>query len=89
MLVFYSLIPSLKTYHRTIIGHFTPWSLDLFIRVPFQLPGEHLNFHPLEVVGRGSETQLQVDGNLNKMTQWIMCLCEIYCKRDTLTQMLV
>ena len=26
------------------------------------------NFHPLEVVGRGSETQLQVGGNLNKMT---------------------
>ena len=26
------------------------------------------NFHPLEVVGRGSETQLQVDENLNKIT---------------------
>ena len=37
--VFYSLISSLKTYHRTL--HFTPWSLDLFIRVPFQLPREH------------------------------------------------
>ena len=24
------------------------------------------NFHPLEVVGRDSETQLQVDENLNK-----------------------
>ena len=24
-----------------------------------------MNFHPLEVVGRGSETQLQVSGNLN------------------------
>ena len=24
------------------------------------------NFHPLEVVGRGSETQLQVGKNLNK-----------------------
>ena len=24
------------------------------------------NFHPLEVVGRGSETQLQVSENLNK-----------------------
>ena len=24
------------------------------------------NFHPLEVVGRGSETQLQVSGNLKK-----------------------
>ena len=27
------------------------------------------NFHPLEVVGRGSETQLQVDENLNFMMQ--------------------
>ena len=27
------------------------------------------NFQPLEVVGRGSETQLQVDENLNKLTQ--------------------
>ena len=42
--VFYSLISSLKTYHRTI--HFTPWSLDLFIHVPFQLPGEHTVLQP-------------------------------------------
>ena len=27
------------------------------------------NFHPLEVVGRGSETQLQGGENLNKLTQ--------------------
>ena len=26
------------------------------------------NFHPLEVVGRGSETLLQVGGNLNRIT---------------------
>ena len=26
------------------------------------------NFHPLEVVGRGSETQLQVGANFNLMT---------------------
>ena len=26
------------------------------------------NFHPLEVVGRGSETQHQVGGNINKVT---------------------
>ena len=44
MQVFYSLISSLKTYHRT--SHFTPWSLDLFIRVPFQLPGEHTVLQP-------------------------------------------
>ena len=28
------------------------------------------DFHPIEVVGRGSETQLQVGENLNKLTQW-------------------
>ena len=27
------------------------------------------NFHPLEVVGRVSETQLQVGGKLNSITQ--------------------
>ena len=36
--VFYSLISiRLKTYHPTL--HLTPWSLDLLIHVPFQLPG--------------------------------------------------
>ena len=34
-----SLISSLNTYHKTL--HFIPWSLDLFIRVPFELHGEH------------------------------------------------
>ena len=42
--VFYSLISSLKPYHRTL--HLTPWSLDLFIHVPFQLPGEHTVLQP-------------------------------------------
>ena len=42
--VFYSLISSLKTYHRTIL--FTPWSLDLLIYLPFQLPGEHTAQQP-------------------------------------------
>ena len=27
------------------------------------------NFHPLEVVGRGSKTQVQVDENLNYLIQ--------------------
>ena len=40
----YSLISSLKTYHPTL--HLTPWSLDLFIRVPFQLHGEHAVLQP-------------------------------------------
>ena len=35
----YSLISSLKTYHPNL--HLTPWSLDLFIRVPFQLHGSY------------------------------------------------
>ena len=42
--VFYSLISSLKTYHLTL--YFTPWSLDLFIHVPGQLPGEHTVLQP-------------------------------------------
>ena len=40
----YGLISSLKTYHPTL--HFTPWSLDLFIFVPFQLHGEHTVLQP-------------------------------------------
>ena len=28
------------------------------------------NFHSLEVVGRGSERQLQMGENLDKITQW-------------------
>ena len=44
MQVFYSLISSLKTYRRTL--HFTTWSLDLFIHMPFQLPAEHKVLQP-------------------------------------------
>ena len=40
----YSLISSLKTYHPT--SHLTPWSLNLFIRMPFQLHGEHTVLQP-------------------------------------------
>ena len=40
----YSLISGLKTYHPTL--HVSPWSLDLFIRVPFQLHGEHTVLQP-------------------------------------------
>ena len=46
---FYSLISSLKTCHSTL--HFTPWSLDLFIRVPFQLHGEHAILQPFRRIG--------------------------------------
>ena len=41
---FYSLISSLKTYHRT--WHFTPWSLDLFIHVSLQLSREYTVLQP-------------------------------------------
>ena len=44
----YSLILSLKTYHPTL--HFTPWSLDLFICVPFQLHGEHTVLQPFRCI---------------------------------------
>ena len=48
MLFFYSLISSLKTYHRTL--HFTSWSLDLFNHVPFELPGEHTVLQPFRCI---------------------------------------
>ena len=40
----YSLIISLKIYQPT--SHFNPWSLDLFVRVPFQLHGDHTVLQP-------------------------------------------
>ena len=40
----YSPTSSLKTCHPTL--HVTPWSLDLFIRVLFQLHGEHTVLQP-------------------------------------------
>ena len=41
--------------------HFQMFDLELNIHMS--------NFHPLEVVGRGSETQLHVGENLNCITQ--------------------
>ena len=40
---------SLRTYQPTL--QFTPWSLDLFIRVPFQLHGEHTFLQPFRRIG--------------------------------------
>ena len=37
-------VTSLKTYQPT--SYFSPWLLDLFIRVPFQLHGEHTALQP-------------------------------------------
>ena len=42
----YSLISSLKTYHPTLNLTPPPRSLVLFIRVPFQLHGEHTVLQP-------------------------------------------
>ena len=42
----FSLISSLKTYDTTL--HLTPSSLELFIRVPFQLHGEHTVLQPFQ-----------------------------------------
>ena len=43
--------------------------LNIKIRKCLVLNSTHMsNFQPLEVVDRGSETQLQVDENLNKLT---------------------
>ena len=53
--------------------HYTGWkhhdSCERLSISPLYPKNEtYLNFHPLKVVGRGSETQLQVDENLNKIT---------------------
>ena len=57
----YSLISSLKTYQPTF--HCTPWSLDLFIPVPFQLHGEHTVLQPFRriklIVHHGSRTDME------------------------------
>ena len=37
------------------------------------------HFHPLEVEGRGSETQLQVDEKLNLLKYFITEVDNIYC----------
>ena len=38
------------------------------------------NFHPLEVVGRGSETQLQVGENLNDLiSALVVKTCMLWC----------
>ena len=44
----YSLISSSKTYHPPL--YFTTWSVDLFIRVPFQHHGEHTVLQPFRRV---------------------------------------
>ena len=43
-------------------------STSRFANVWSQIKITMSNFHPLEVVGRGSETQLPVDENLNEIT---------------------
>ena len=40
------------------------------------------NFHPLEVVGRGSDSQLQVGENLDKLTQQDTINMPIYISDD-------
>ena len=43
-------------------------STSRFANTLAQIKQKMSNFQPLEVVGRGSEAQLQVGGNLNKLT---------------------
>ena len=49
-------------------------SASIFANMWSQIKKNNMsNFYPLEVVGRGSETQLQVGQNLNYlMAQWSM-----------------
>ena len=57
---------------------------SIFANVLSQIKHNNNNFHPLEVVGRGSETQFRVGENINKIPWWqrviiimIMCLTKI------------
>ena len=74
MQLFHSLISSLKTYHWTL--HFTPWSLDLFIRVPFQLPGEP--FQRIELIVHIAITVLPgTYFHLSQVKHWrVKCLAQ-------------
>ena len=52
----------------TVIGNEISVQTSRFTNARSQI--EHVsNFHPLEVVGRGSETQLQVGENLNAIIE--------------------
>ena len=44
------------------------------------------NFRRLEVVGRGSKSQLQVDENLKKITGKGLVLCERHWRRANIYQ---
>ena len=59
----YFLLSSLKTPQPI---HFTPWSLDMFIRVPFQLPGEHTALQPFR--------RIELIVNITRSTRYIFTL---------------
>ena len=47
------------------------------------------NFKPLEVVGRGSETQLQVAENSNYLIEWLKNYCTYHVSGDAITVIIV
>ena len=53
---------NVKTYHPTL--HFTPWSLNLFIRVPFQLSGEHTVLQPFRRIQKLLYTLLSLSNRV-------------------------
>ena len=60
--LFYSLNKSPILETKCVFKHKDLQKIDLKVNTYMS------NFHSLEVVGRGSETQLQVGENLNKLT---------------------
>ena len=73
----YSLISSLKTYHPTL--HFFLWSLDMFIRVPFQLHGKHTVLQPFRCIELIVHITISVlPGTHFRLSQvkhlWVPCL---------------
>ena len=52
--------------HDTVVGNKMSVETYKFVNVRFQIKQNNMsNFHPLEVVGQGSETKLQVGENLS------------------------
>ena len=61
-----SLSPEIFVLYRLIIR--SNWEINVSLGIKCSISNMS-NFHPFEVVGRGSETQLQVGENLNRITQ--------------------
>ena len=64
-----SLSPEIFVLYRLIIrSNHCYWEINVSLGIKCSISNMSY-FHPLEVVGRGSETQLRVGENLNRITQ--------------------